>query len=288
MTRREGGDIQEPPMTRWEGQDVQEWARRLGAPTAEFHARIDSTNDRARELVRAGLPLPALVVADRQSAGRGRRGRRWESDTPLGLWLTVAVATAPSSTAHILPLRIGLAVARALESLVPDLRLAIKWPNDLTASGGKLGGVLCERVGDALLAGIGLNLAHSRADLPPGLETPATSVLLETGQRLSRGRALPPVWTAATAACRTSAPNGASSPSAALAPTERAALDRRSPLLGQRVVVDGVVLGPHGDARSVRSLSAVAGGLAPDGSLYVRDEQGVAARLVTGSVTPSP
>lgn len=286
-------------MTRWEGQDVQEWARRLGAPTAEFHARIDSTNDRARELVRAGLPLPALVVADRQSAGRGRRGRRWESDTPLGLWLTVAVATAPSSTAHILPLRIGLAVARALESLVPDLRLAIKWPNDLTAGGGKLGGVLCERVGDALLAGIGLNLAHSRADLPPGLETPATSVLLETGQRLSRGRALPSVWTAATAACRTSAPNGAlaptgalapsgaPSPSDALAPTERAALDRRSPLLGRRVVVDGVVLGPQGDARSVRSLSAVAGGLAPDGSLHVRDDQGVAARLVTGSVTPS-
>lgn len=281
MTRREGHDVREPPTTRWEGQDIREWARRLGAPTVEFHARIDSTNDRARELVRAGLPLPALVVADRQSAGRGRRGRRWESDTPLGLWLTVAVATAPSSTAHILPLRIGLAVARALESLVPDLRLAIKWPNDLTASGGKLGGVLCERVGDAVLAGIGLNLAHSLADLPPGLETPPTSVLLETGQRLSRGRALPPVWTAATAACRTSAPTDA------LDPTERAALDRRSPLLGRRVVVDGVVLGPHGDARSARSLSAVAGGLAPDGSLLVRDEQGVAACLVTGSVTPS-
>ena len=267
------------PLALWENRSAREWARRLGAATAEFHARIASTSDRARELVRSRLPLPALVVADRQSAGRGRQGRRWESDTPLGLWLTAAVAAAPSSSASVLPLRIGLALARTLESLVPGLRLSVKWPNDLTTSGGKLGGVLCERAGDAVLVGIGLNLAHSLADLPSGLDAPATSLLLETGQTLPRGRALPAAWSATTAACRVSGDS--------LSPGERAALNRRSPLRGRRVVANGVALGSEGGARAVHSLHAVAGGIAPDGALLLRDEHGAAVRLVTGSVVPS-
>ena len=264
------------PLASWENRDAREWARRLGAETAEFHERITSTSDRARELVQAGRPLPALVVADRQTAGRGRRGRRWESDAPLGLWLTVAVAAAPSTPASVLPLRIGLAVARVLELLVPGFRALVKWPNDLTAAGGKLGGVLCERVGDAVLAGIGLNLNHSRSDLPSGLEAPATSLLLETGRTVPRGEALPAVWTAATAVC--------ARPGDAVPPGELAALDRRSPLLGRPVVVDGVVLDPQGGARAVRSLHAVAGGVTADGSLVLRDEHGAGVHLVAGSV----
>ena len=267
------------PLSFWEDRSAGEWARHLGAATAEFHARIASTSDRVRELVRSGLPLPALVVADRQSAGRGRRGRRWESDTPLGLWLTAAVAAAPSSSASVLPLRIGLALARTLESLVPGLRLSVKWPNDLTTSGGKLGGILCERAGDAVLVGIGLNLGHSRADLPSDLDVPATSLLLETGQTLPRGRVLPAVWSATTAACRASGDS--------LSPSERAALDRRSPLRRRRVVVDGVALGSEGGARAVHSLHAVASGVASNGSLLLRDEHGATVRLVTGSVVPS-
>lgn len=265
------------PLSFWEDRSAGEWARRLGAATAEFHARIASTSDRARELVQSGLPLPALVVADRQSAGRGCRGRRWESDTPLGLWLTAALAAAPSSSA-VLPLRIGLVLARALESLVPGLRLSVKWPNDLTASGGKLGGILCERAGDAVLVGIGLNLAHTHADLPSGLDAPATSLLLETGQTLPRGRVLPAAWSATTAACRASGDS--------LSPSERAALNRRSPLRGRQVVANGVALGPEGGAHAVHSLHAVAGGVASNGSLLLRDKHGADLRLVTGSVAP--
>lgn len=261
----------------WEDRDAPEWARRLGAATAEFHARIGSTSDRARELVRERRALPGLVVADRQTAGRGRQGRRWESDAPTGLWLTVVLAVARFAPAAVLPLRIGLAAARALESVAPGFRAQVKWPNDLTApAGGKLGGVLCERVGDVLLAGIGVNLNHSRAELPPGLAAPATSLFLETGQAVSRGDALSAVWSAAVAAC---ARSGRS-----LAPDEVAALDRRSPLRGRPVVVDGVALRPGEGARRVRSLRAVASGVAPDGSLLLRDDSGARARLLAGSV----
>lgn len=266
-------------LSEWEGRTAQDWARRLGAATAEFHARITSTSDRARELVRRRRPLPALVVADRQTAGRGRQGRHWESDAPTGVWLTVAMAAAPSAPAAVLPLRIGLAAARALESVAPGFRAQVKWPNDLIAPGGKLGGVLCERAGDALLAGIGVNLNHSRADLPSGLAAPATSLFLETGRATSRGSALSAMWTAVAAAC--------ASPDATLAPAEIAALDRRSPLRGRPVVVDGVALGPDGGARTVRSVRAVAGGVTPDGSLLLQglqDDSGARARLVAGSV----
>lgn len=263
-------------LSRWEDRDAREWARRLGAPTAEFHGRIASTSDRARELVRARRPLPALVVADRQTAGRGRQGRRWESDAPTGVWLTAALAVAPSAPASVLPLRISLATARALESVAPGFRAQVKWPNDLTTPGGKLGGVLCERVGDALLAGIGVNLNHSRADLPQGLAAPATSLFLETGRTVPRGRALSAVWAAVVAAC--------ARPGDALPPDEVAALDRRSPLHGRRVVVDGVLLRPGEGVRTVRSLNAVAGGVCPDGSLLVQDDSGARARLVAGSV----
>lgn len=262
-------------MTR-EDRDAREWARRLGAATAEFHARIGSTSDRARELVRERRPLPALVVADRQTAGRGRQGRRWESDAPTGLWLTAVLAVARSAPAAVLPLRIGLAAARALESVAPGFRAQVKWPNDLTAPGGKLGGVLCERVGDVLLAGIGVNLNHSRADLPSGLAAPATSLFLETGRTVSRGDALSAVWGATVAACARPGPS--------LSPDEVAALDRRSPLRGRPVVVDGVVLRPGEGARRVRSLRAVASGVAPDGSLLLQDDSGARARLLAGSV----
>lgn len=260
----------------WEDRDAREWARRLGAATAEFYGRIGSTSDRARELVRERRPLPALVVADRQTAGRGRHGRHWESDAPTGLWLTVVLAVARSAPASVLPLRIGLAMARALESVAPGFRAQVKWPNDLTAPGGKLGGVLCERVGDALLAGIGVNLNHSRADLPSGLAAPATSLFLETGRTISRGDALSAVWGATVAAC--------ARPGHSLSPDEVAALDRRSPLRGRPVVVDGVALRPGEGARRVRSLRAVASGVAPDGSLLLRDDSGARARLLAGSV----
>lgn len=266
----------------WEGVSVGDWARRLKVATAEFHDRTDSTSDRAAALVRAGRPLPLLVVADRQTAGRGRRGRRWASDSPSGLWFTVAHAfpgpRGPSG-AWTLPLRIGLAAARAVESAAPGIRVQVKWPNDLLVGGRKLGGVLCERAGGAALVGVGLNLNHPADELPTGPGLRATSIAAETGRSVRRGRVLEAVWAAMEVVWSRPAPR-------TLPPVERAALDRRSPLTGRPVAVDGVIRLRSGRAQAVQRMNAVGGRLCPDGSLELVDSKGARVRLVAGSARP--
>ena len=268
-----------PLLENWEGRSAEGWAGRLRVATVEFHARIGSTGDRARELVAEGWPRPAVVVAERQSAGRGRRGRSWVSDTPLGLWFTLAADADAEGTAA-LPLRVGLGVARGLEALVPGMRIEVKWPNDLLAGGKKLGGVLCEQAGGAILAGVGLNLNHALGDLPAGLETPATSVRVASGLRVSRGRALariidelPEVW----------ARLGRPIPAA-----ELAELEARSPLLGRRLAVDGVVRHSSERPRAVTGLPVTGGNIRPDGTLEVRDDTGTRLRVMAGSIRANP
>ncbi|MDE2980267.1 MAG: biotin--[acetyl-CoA-carboxylase] ligase [Gemmatimonadota bacterium] len=260
----------------WAGRSAGEWMRRFSLGTAEFHARIGSTNDRARVLVREESPLPALVVADRQSAGRGRRGRRWASDTPLGLWCTVA-RDWPAGDLGPLSLRVGLAVARGIESEARGLRIEVKWPNDLLVSGRKLGGILCERAGGAVLVGIGINVNQQMRDLPLGLAPAGTSVLVESGRRVPRGRLLEAVMESlAQVWARTGR----------LIPREElAALQARSPLDGRRLSVDGAVRHSSGRPRTVQGLVATSTGMHPDGSLGLRDEGGRRLSLIAGSVS---
>lgn len=244
-------------------------------PTVELHDRIGSTSDRARQLVEIGHPLPAIVVADRQSAGRGRRGRRWQSDSSRGLWLTAAVA-GQGAEDPALPLRAGLAVSRALEALAPEVRIGIKWPNDIVVGDRKLGGILCERVRRAVLIGIGLNLNHSAADLPADVVPPATSLLIESGGPVPRGGALARLADA-LAALRTE-------PDAVIGNAELAELNARSALRGHRLSVSGVVRHCTGSVRKVVGLAATAGEILPDGSLEVRDDTGARSLLIAGSV----
>ena len=110
---------------------------------------VDSTNRQA--LARRLLRWNALVARE-QTAGRGRRGRSWESPVG-GLYMSVVV-----ENDSLLPLRTGLAARDALQPHCPE-RIGLKWPNDLLCAGGKLGGILCEADGELAVAGIGLNLA---------------------------------------------------------------------------------------------------------------------------------
>ena len=268
-----------PLLESWEGRSAEAWADRLRVATVEFHVRIGSTSDRARELVAEGWPRPAVVVAERQSAGRGRRGRSWVSDTPLGLWFTL-VADADAEGTAALPLRVGLGVARGLEALVPGMRFEVKWPNDLLAGGKKLGGVLCEQAGGAVFAGVGLNLNHAYGDLPAGLEAPATSVRLAGGLRVFRGRAL--------AAIIDELPEVWAQPGAAIPAAELAELQARSPLRGRRLAVDGVVRHSSERPRAVEGLPATGGNIRPDGTLEVRDDTGTRLRVMAGSIRPDP
>lgn len=267
-------------LAEWGGATAAEWASRFGFATAEFHARIPSTNDRARALVRAGRPRPALVVASRQSGGKGRHGRRWVSDSPLGLWFSVALPGA-RDPADPVPLRAGLAAALAVESLAPGLAAGLKWPNDLVAGPEhrKFGGVLCERAAGATIVGIGLDLNHRRSDLPAHLADRATSALVETGRRLSRAATLEALLVRLDA-CRL--------PAASIPPEELAQVNARSVLAGRGAFASGVACAPSGEQRAVEALPVVCGRVLADGSLELRTAVGETLRLVAGSLVPAP
>ena len=225
--------------------------------------------------MKEGRPLPAIVLADRQTAGRGRRGRRWASDTARGLWFTLA-RTSPGGASATLPLRIGLAVARALDAVGHEVRTEVKWPNDVMAGGHKLGGILCEQAGRALLIGIGVNLNQSPEELPSGISPAATSLRLRSGRPASRARALERLADALRAVW--------SRPSASIPSDELDALNSRSALLGRRLSVSGVVRHCSGSSCKVEAFPATGGFLLADGSLAVRDDRGAQLRVIAGSV----
>ncbi len=123
-----------------------------------WFAEVDSTNRIAAELARAGAPDGLVVGADHQTAGRGRRGRTWESRPGGSLLVSVVLRPVPP----LVTLAAGVAAAEACAAVGVPARL--KWPNDVMGDGGKLGGILSELVGDAVVVGLGLNLAWA----PPG------------------------------------------------------------------------------------------------------------------------
>ncbi len=136
--------------------------RRLGRPTI-FFPSIGSTNDVARERAEAGAGEGLLIVADEQTAGRGRLDRRWWA--PRGSSLLMSLLLRPPLPARLagqLTMCLGLAAAEGIEA-VTGLRPALKWPNDLLLNGRKLGGMLTElrldgeRIESAVL-GLGVNV----------------------------------------------------------------------------------------------------------------------------------
>ena len=142
----------------WEGDTTAAWAARWGVPRVEVHDRIGSTNDRARELAEAGADPFTTVIAEEQSAGRGRGGRRWESPVRSGLWMSVVAPDTGASGRLLVPLRVGLAVCRAVERVASGVRAGIKWPNDVQVEGRKLSGILCEAGAEAVVIGVGVNV----------------------------------------------------------------------------------------------------------------------------------
>jgi BirA family biotin operon repressor/biotin-[acetyl-CoA-carboxylase] ligase len=135
----------------------------------DYHESIGSTSDRAAELGASGDgPLPLLVLAERQTAGRGRGENRWWSDDgalTFSLLLEEESARLPIGDWPKIALVAGLAVCRALEQLVPAAELKVKWPNDVYLNGRKVCGILSESVPgtrDRLVVGIGINVNNRR------------------------------------------------------------------------------------------------------------------------------
>lgn len=128
---------------------------------------------------------PFAIVADIQTAGRGRENRPWESPRG-GLWFSLAwPMTQPASDYQAAPLVAGATLARHLEREF-DLHPLLKWPNDIHVGGRKIAGILCQaetvKEGSVLIVGIGLNCNYSAAVLGKNLRHPATSLYDETGK----------------------------------------------------------------------------------------------------------
>jgi BirA family biotin operon repressor/biotin-[acetyl-CoA-carboxylase] ligase len=143
----------------------------LNFGVAEF-SEIDSTNEEALRRARAGQAGPLWIRADRQSAGRGRRGRAWVGDDG-NLFATLLISPErPRPEWAQLSFAAAIAVADTAAHYAPRAVIAVKWPNDVLAEGRKLAGILLETAGQGLAVGIGINLAGH----PEGTEFPATSL----------------------------------------------------------------------------------------------------------------
>ncbi len=187
------------PASPWSHEELREaieWARpRLGsfASTCHFEELVASTNDFASELAARGAADGTIVVADTQTAGRGRRGRSWFSPPGAGLYTSVVLrgfdqANDGSRASGLITITAGVGLAEGIASAC-GLTPTLKWPNDLQANGRKLGGILAEAVSeqgriDYVILGFGINLRT--VPWPADLVSHVTSIEAEQGTPVSR------------------------------------------------------------------------------------------------------
>ncbi len=156
-----------------------------------FYASTGSTNDEALAWAAEGARDLSVVVADAQTAGRGRAGRKWH--TPPTVALALSVVLRPLSVERLLPGRVAGLAALALVQCCKGLGLEpqIKWPNDILLGGRKVAGILVESAWagnslDAAVIGIGVNVAAAAVPTADQLSFPATSLEQELGRTLNR------------------------------------------------------------------------------------------------------
>ena len=241
----------------WEGASVASWQDRWGLPELACYASVGSTNDVARAIAEAGAAHGATVIAEAQTAGRGRGVRAWHSPADSGLWVSIVLRPTlrADSAPGTLPLRIGLAVANAI-ARTTGVEPRIKWPNDLIVRDRKLAGILCEAALDArggfVVAGIGVNVHQRREDWPEELRDDAISIAEAAGRDVSRAELTGEIVQAVASVGRSVSP---------LEAGELGALQRLDALRGQPVTVDG-------------SPAGTAAGIAPDGALLIDSVEG--------------
>ena len=153
----------------WDGESAHTLAALLDLPRVELRTSVSSTMDLAHALAAEGAPAGTLVLADAQTAGRGRGGKRWRSAPGAGIWMTIIERPNDAAALGVLAIRLGLKAAPVLERYV-DAPVRLKWPNDLLAHGRKLAGILVEtrwRDGsvDWVAIGIGVNVRIDDAEV---------------------------------------------------------------------------------------------------------------------------
>ncbi len=174
--------------------------RDSGVARLEVHHELTSTLDRAHLLGASGAAAGTTVVAERQTAGRGRHGRVWHSDSGAGVWVSMVERPTDVQAVSVLSLRLGLVLAQALEPL-SAAPIRLKWPNDLWTESGKLAGILVEaRWRGSMLEwvaiGIGVNVRpHPLEPVTAGLDAGVSraSVLVATCRAVRRAVTVPGV-----------------------------------------------------------------------------------------------
>lgn len=233
----------------------------------DVRAETESTNDDARRALEAGAADGHVVLADAQRAGRGARGRRWDSPAGTDLYFSI-VARVPLALPKLPPLTlaVGLGLARALDALVPLAHVAVKWPNDVWLNGKKCAGVLVEASArGAILEGvvIGIGLDVNRDSFADDIADVATSLRRAGGQPLDRAVVLARALEAVEEEIDRFVAEG---------PAPLAArVEARLALRGQRVTCDEV------EGRLL--------GLAPAGALRLETAEGT-RELVAGTLRP--
>jgi len=238
----------------------------------EWFPSIDSTMTVAARLAREGCPSGTVVGADEQTAGIGRHGHSWHSEPGAGLYVSVVLRLDLASDAlPLVMLALGLATQQAIAEvtgLAPDLR----WPNDVLLNEKKCAGILAQFEGDAVIAGIGINVSHS--GFPPDLAPLATSLQLAAlhqagAPAVSREQLLTALLPSIDDACRILTTGG----SAAIC----AAFTRASSYaVGRRVQVE-----QNGEV-----LTGITAGLDPSGFLILRQDNGIDTKILAGGVRP--
>ncbi len=158
----------------YDGLSAEDLARRFGAGDVVLLETTGSTLDVAHDLGAKGARGGTVVLADEQTAGRGRLGRRWVSPRGSGIWLTLLLRPRAAPLGGVLAVRAGLAAVLALESVERTLAPRLKWPNDVIVQGRKAGGILCEArwSGEVLgwvAIGVGINV---KGPVPDGAGAP--------------------------------------------------------------------------------------------------------------------
>jgi BirA family biotin operon repressor/biotin-[acetyl-CoA-carboxylase] ligase len=147
---------------------------------------VGSTNEAAALMASAGAPEGMVVVAARQTAGRGRKGREWYSSA--GGSLLFSLVLRPARSGETLTALLALSALRALDGLCAGAM--IKWPNDIWIGERKVAGILAESRGESVVLGMGIDVNDEAGSFPPDLEETAVSLRIVTGRKLDRGELL--------------------------------------------------------------------------------------------------
>ncbi|HLK22223.1 MAG TPA: biotin--[acetyl-CoA-carboxylase] ligase [Bryobacteraceae bacterium] len=153
-----------------------------------WHPSIGSTMTEASRLAAAGCESGTVVGAEEQTAGQGRYGRVWHSEPGAGLYVSIILRNPFSQDSMpVVTLALGLAVSEAIQKAC-DVPCDLRWPNDVLVQSKKCAGILTQLEGQAIVAGIGINVNHP--EFPAELSAIATSLRIASGREQSRERLL--------------------------------------------------------------------------------------------------